>query len=548
MAWRVFSGDSVDTIKAALQSELDHTFAVLEGRAAIIWSLIATATTRDALAGHCLANEWDTNELDAFLSELRDSRYIDDGACGYQLPDATPTPRRLEFAENTVEESELMLWAAERGFLWSAQWEMTYRCNERCVHCYNPGAAHSPGEQSARDRDELSLEEAKTLLQDLAKIGVFRLILSGGEITLRKDLVDVIRYARSLGFSVALYTNGLQLRPSLIDTLSEFYPTSISISIYSADPLKHDAVTGVPGSYRRSLEAARRVRDRNIKLYIKCPLMAATADGYKNVIDLADSLGAAPEIDMNLSDGADGVPVVANIGVTDARFVLLLALTPGSPLYVGTEEEDFGRVSKDPTATVCGAGTGILYIDPEGTVSSCSGLPSRSVNIRSRSLAETWAETPVGARRSGRPPSLGLDIARWQNKSLSKYTECGTHLRCSWCSKCPSMAFLEHGDENRPSALNCFHAGARMMAAKWLSAGMGLPGVRDLLYSLPAELAIAPRMTNLVQITISTSDQSSIHFESYSAITPGLELNSGSPQTVQFLATLDKISERILAH
>ena len=68
-----------------------------------------------------------------------------------------------------------MDWCVENGFLYANSWELTYRCNERCVHCFNPGASHVEGDKTFRKVKELSLEKIKETLDDLKKNWSFQI-------------------------------------------------------------------------------------------------------------------------------------------------------------------------------------------------------------------------------------------------------------------------------------------------------------------------------------------------------------------------------------
>jgi MoaA/NifB/PqqE/SkfB family radical SAM enzyme len=84
----------------------------------------------------------------------------------------------------------------------SVQLDLTYRCNERCVHCY----------LDHHDHGEMTTAEIKHLLDEMAEAGVFILTLSGGEIFLRKDFFDLLEHARRLMFCVKLKTNAVLIR------------------------------------------------------------------------------------------------------------------------------------------------------------------------------------------------------------------------------------------------------------------------------------------------------------------------------------------------
>src|SRR5580765_6968894 len=94
--------------------------------------------------------------------------------------------------------------ALKYGIPISVQLDLTYRCNERCIHCY---LDHD-------DHGEMTTVEIKDLLDQLAAAGVLFLNLSGGEIFMRKDLFEIVEYARKLQFSVKLKTNAVMIRPA----------------------------------------------------------------------------------------------------------------------------------------------------------------------------------------------------------------------------------------------------------------------------------------------------------------------------------------------
>src|SRR5438132_7481313 len=123
--------------------------------------------------------------------------------------------------------------------------DLTRRCNERCVHCY----------RVIEDRPELTTDELKVLLDDVARAGTLYLTFSGGEVFLRKDLFELVEHARRLHFDMRLKSNALLITPAMAARLRELGVRQVDISIYSPEPAVHDWVTTVPGSLERSLAA-----------------------------------------------------------------------------------------------------------------------------------------------------------------------------------------------------------------------------------------------------------------------------------------------------
>src|SRR5438876_12388172 len=93
--------------------------------------------------------------------------------------------------------NEMSQKAFDMGVPISVHLDVTYRCNERCIHCY---LDHD-------DHGEMTLAEIRDVLDQLAEAGVFFLTLSGGEVLMRRDFFDIVAHARSLMFSVKVKTN-----------------------------------------------------------------------------------------------------------------------------------------------------------------------------------------------------------------------------------------------------------------------------------------------------------------------------------------------------
>ncbi len=163
--------------------------------------------------------------------------------------------------------------ALRLGVPLSVQLDLTYRCNEQCVHCY---LDHD-------DHGEMTTVEIKHLLKEMAEAGVFILTLSGGEIFMRKDFFEILEYARALTFCIKLKTNAVLIREAQAARLRDLGVESIQVSIYSHRPEVHDAITKVPGSLRRSVNAIRFLKSQGLKVIIANVLMTENMQDYHGV-------------------------------------------------------------------------------------------------------------------------------------------------------------------------------------------------------------------------------------------------------------------------
>lgn len=327
--------------------------------------------------------------------------------------------------------------ALARNVPLGAQVDLTYRCNERCVHCY---LDHD-------DHGEMTTAEIKHLLAEMADAGVFILTLSGGEIFLRKDFFELLEYARrDLQFCVKLKTNALLIREREAARLCDLGVESIQISIYSHRPEVHDAITLVPGSLKRSLDAIRFLKSQGLRVIIANVLMMQNMADYPGVRALAAELGVECTLDPTITPMMDGDRGVLSLGV--GRDELRQVFRDTS--LVGDVEE-FCAVSTNGNEDAlenlpCSAGHTSCYVSPYGDVFPCVQFPLPTGNVRTQRFIDIWQHSDAMN-----------DVRSIRVKDLSTCTSC-THV--SNCSRCPGLAFME-GNMRGPSSADCERSFAR---------------------------------------------------------------------------------------
>jgi MoaA/NifB/PqqE/SkfB family radical SAM enzyme len=157
--------------------------------------------------------------------------------------------RRILFSNNlipTILKSRRNIIAYEHGRApvagpYMAELDITYRCNCRCEMCQR---------WSDPRRGELSLEDYQALAKEFQKLGVHQISIAGGEPLLRPDVFSIIESFAKLGMSVNLCTNGLLLQ-KYHDEICSSGATCVSVSLDGATAERHDAIRGIPGSYRQ---------------------------------------------------------------------------------------------------------------------------------------------------------------------------------------------------------------------------------------------------------------------------------------------------------
>jgi 12,18-didecarboxysiroheme deacetylase len=162
-------------------------------------------------------------------------------------------------------------------------WNMTQRCNLKCVHCY----AHAVDPSS--HKDPISNEKAKEIIDDLAQFGAPVMLFSGGEPLVREDLVDLAKYATSKGMRAVISTNGTLITKSKARELKEVGLSYVGISLDGAEEV-HDKFRGVKGSYRQALKGVENCQAEGLKVGLRFTINKRNAQEVPHLFDLIEQL------------------------------------------------------------------------------------------------------------------------------------------------------------------------------------------------------------------------------------------------------------------
>lgn len=287
----------------------------------------------------------------------------------------------------------------------AVQWIATSACDLHCPHCYS-----SAGRRAS---DELSTEEAKrTIIDELAKLGSPTLVFAGGEMSLRRDMPELIDYAVGKGLRYAIHTHGAHVE-RLREVFTRTPPDLAAISL-DGDEADHDRFRGRAGSYAAALRAIRMLRD------LGCPEIVV---GTTVTRDNADKLSALYPIVVDSGAHTWGLHLFAPEGrgaehlallptPAQLRRVVELARRRRTSFHVelcnewGSAGTDDVYLRDQPFA--CGAGRISFVVASNGDVMPCTTTDAKESegNVRERPLAEIWARGFGRFRRPGEDPTL----------------------------------------------------------------------------------------------------------------------------------------------
>lgn len=272
------------------------------------------------------------------------------------------------------------------------QFELTSRCNERCIHCYIPNGKKNAGK-------DMPLVKIFSIIDEFAEMGGLHVTLSGGEVFLHKDIIRIIQYCREKDMMISILSNLIALKDVQIPFIKAANVSLVQTSLYSMDPEIHDTITTVKGSFEKTKTAIEKLVAADIPVQISCPVMKANCKGYAEVLKYAQSLRCKAQTDFIMMAQADfDTQNLANrISLEETESLLRDIMEWDRDYKVKTLQQqpvsdeitfDPERFARQP---ICGAGTNDCCITENGDVYPCAGWQSMVCgNVYQQSLKEIW--------------------------------------------------------------------------------------------------------------------------------------------------------------
>lgn len=309
-----------------------------------------------------------------------------------------------------------------------ATMELTRRCNLACPHCYiKTGSA----------RDELTYEEIVSVLGQLAEMGILFLALTGGEVTVRRDFLDIVREATVRRFVVVMKTNAVMLSTSDVELLSGLGLYELNVSLYHTNPQSHDDFVCREGAFENSVAALRTFKRTGRRARASLIVMGWNLDNIAELEQLCRDEGWEYSMGFRIEPRSDGINKPAEFRAPSDALVKVATRSP----YFRRSILRKNGAAPNLDGTLCGVGRGFV-IAPDGDVIPCVSMPTyRLGNVREHTLVEIWNRS--------QPLRDKLNVLWGDSK------RCRTCDLLSDCNRCPATAFIEHGDIKIPSPLDC---------------------------------------------------------------------------------------------
>lgn len=294
--------------------------------------------------------------------------------------------------------------------------DLTDACTERCVHCYVPRG----------QKDFLPVELVEKALVEFRAMNGLTVHLTGGEAMMHPDFERICRKCMDLNLNFIIFSNMTLCDDRRIAFLKEVAPQFINVSLYSMKPEEHDAITQLPGSWQRTMDAILKCCEVGVACRVATPLLKENQDALPTLRKFADEhhMHLVPAADI-IAQADHGCGNLAHACSTEElRRVLTRDYGLFHKIYAG----------KMPScdAKVCDIGAARLYSNAKGNYYPCDSMHEYVLgNVRENTVEEIWKGEKLNYLRGLKNRDFGA---------------CASCEKRPWCKVCPAANFNATGD------------------------------------------------------------------------------------------------------
>ncbi len=307
--------------------------------------------------------------------------------------------------------------AGEKNFPLRVMFELTYGCNFRCAHCYVPLSY-----RARYKTKELRTKEVFSILGQLKEAGCFYLGFTGGEPFLRKDIIQILLFAKRKGFQIIIYTNGSLINKKIASELKKINPNKVDITIpaISEEAFRH--ITGIAGAKDRVFKAIELLHEKGINLGFKTCILKENESEIGKIGKFTRSFGGTHRWDDMLTLCLDGSKEPYRHRSS--------AITALENRARSDKENFFDKCDfkKRKELFQCGAGSMQAAITPAGELKMCLAIDYPKHRILESSFKKAW-QGLVELRES------------IESDNNTKCNNCKLSAYCDWC---PAKAWLKN--------------------------------------------------------------------------------------------------------
>jgi len=321
---------------------------------------------------------------------------------------------------------------AERQIPFTATIEITDRCNLKCAHCY-------------RTQESLNLwnvDNFEKALKELKELGTLHIVLAGSEPMMHPDIVRIIELIGQYGFVLTVQSNVTMLNDDILAALKKCSVKMIFASLYTDDAMIHEKITGVKGSYSKTIEAIKKLIENGFIVRASVSIFDANRDQVYAVNALCNELGIHAGYNFKIIPAINADKDTISLNAFDAERLYEYITSPELKLFEGAIKRSREKEQIVPDR-YCSTGIRSITITYDLKVVICNAFRKECGSLLNYSIKEIWEES--------------AELIRWRDKVSKVNSNCASCDAFQYCEPCPAHNYTQTGNDEEIDAITCLY-------------------------------------------------------------------------------------------
>lgn len=319
---------------------------------------------------------------------------------------------------------------AERHIPFTANIEITDRCNLECKHCY-------------RSQESLTLwnvENFENTLIKLKEMGTLHIVFAGSEPLMHTDIVEFIELVAKHGFVLTVQSNVTLLNDKVLEALKKCTVKMIFASLYTDKPEIHDRITGRIESFAKTIDAIKTLKENGFVVRASVSIFDINKDEVYNVNSLCKELGIQAGYNFKIIPAIKSSKDTISMNSFDEKKMLEYITNPELKLYEGAIKRSRfkeGLVS----VHYCTTGFRSITITYDLNVVICNAFRKVCGSLIDTELESIWNDSK--------------ELNHWRNVTSKVNKKCSSCAAFQYCEPCPAHSYTSTGDDTKIDDNTC---------------------------------------------------------------------------------------------
>ena len=318
----------------------------------------------------------------------------------------------------------------ERQIPFTATIEITDRCNLKCSHCY----------RSQESANLWNCENFEAALKELKELGTLHIVLAGSEPLMHPEIIKIIELIEKHGFVITLQTNATLLNDKILTALKRCSVKMVFVSLYTDDAAIHEKITGVKGSYEKTISAIKILIENDFVVRASVSIFEDNKDQVYAVNALCKELGIQAGYNFKIIPAIKPDKDTISLNSFEADKMYEYVTSPELKLF-----EDAIKRSRKKEFTIpqryCSTGIRSITITYDLNVVICNAFRKVCGSLTDSNISDIWNNSP--------------ELIRWRTYTSKVNKKCASCDAFQYCEPCPAHNYTQTGNDEEIDDITC---------------------------------------------------------------------------------------------